>query len=93
MDDLNNDLVIYEIESFEILGASKMDAGSYLKSITSDCIDKYSARAGLLTVRELAKDLSSNVECERNAKDIEAKIEERFKTKNLYSLVRKYSNS
>lgn len=94
MDDLNNNnLIRFELESLQVFGSSKMDANSYLESITSDCIDKYSAREGMLTVRELVQDLSSRkVECESNAKAIEAKIEEKFRTKNFYSLVRKCSN-
>jgi len=93
MDDLNNNLIKFELESYEMFTTSKIDASSYLQSITPDCIDKYSAREAMLTVRELAKDLSSKeVECESEAKAIEAKIEKRFRAKNFYSLVRKCSN-
>ena len=92
MDDLNNNLVRFELESYEIFGASKIDANKYIEMVTTDCIDKYSARENLLTVRELAKDLSSREEVECECKAIEAKIEKRIKGENLYSLVRKYSN-
>ena len=89
-----NELMIFEPESYEIFGSNKLDANSYLKSITDECIDKYSARDSLLTVRELAKDLTSEDESE--CKAIEAKIDSRLKEKSnyksFYSLVRKCSN-
>ena len=35
MDDLNNNLVRFELESYEIFGASKIDANKYIETICS----------------------------------------------------------
>lgn len=89
-----NELMVYELETHEVFGATKLDAANYLKSITDECIDKYSARNTMLTVRELAKDLTSEVECERKAieEKIETQIDLKLGSKSFYSLLRKCAN-
>ena len=94
MENSENKLMIFELDSYEIFGATKLDASNYLKSITNECIDKYSARDSLLTVRELAKDLTSEVESECKAIEakVDARLEAKFGARSFYTLARKCSN-
>ena len=88
------ELIVFELESYEIFGSAKLDANSYLKGISNECIDKYSARDSLLTVQELALGLTSEIdaECKVIEAQIDKKLNERFGTKSFYSLARKCSH-
>lgn len=72
-------------KDLEVYSSGRIDAKTYVKSITPTHINKDSVKLNLLTVAQYSQGLS--LELEQEVEQVEAKL----KSNSFHSLVRKYS--